>query len=207
MSKKDKGRSPKKRKRIATIQAISIPNQLRKARNYPIKECFITEGWQEKGMCSIFVLREKPDYHIIMGIYLVDLMCLGLKDTFYNIDISYEEVTDRLYNHPSERFVPIYSDLAHSIIYGGIDYAKNLGFVPHGDFRYTRFILEPQEEIESDDSVEFGKNGKPHFFAGPYDSKSKINKIISQLEERLGEGNFHYTYPIALDDLEIESLE
>jgi hypothetical protein len=207
MSKKDKKRSTKKRKRIATIQAISIPNRLRKARNYPIKECFITEGWQDKGMCNIFVLREQPDYHIIMGVYFVDLLCLGLKDTFYNIDISYEEVIDRLHNHPSEKFILIDADLAHSIIYGGIEYAKDLGFVPHGDFRYSRFVLDPREEIEFNDSIEFGKNGKPHFFAGPYDSKSKINRIIAQLEERLGEGNFHYTYPVALDDLEKEPLE
>lgn len=206
MSKKDKKRSPKKRKRIATIQAISIPNQLRKARNYPIKECFITDGWQDRDLCNIFILREKPDYQFIMGVYLVDLWCLGLKDTFYNIDISYEEISDRLHNHPSERFIPIDSDLAHSVIYGGIDYAKNLGFMPHGDFRYSRFILEPREDIKFDDSIEFGKDGKPHFFAGPYDSQSKIDRIIAQLEERLGKGNFHYTYPLDADDLELESL-
>jgi len=133
MSKKDKKKSPKKRKRIATIQTFSIPNQLRKARSFPIKKCSITEGWQDKGMCNIFILREKPDYQFIMGVYLVDLYCLGLKDTFYNIDISYEEITDRLNNHPSEKFVPIDINLAHSVIYGGIDYAKNLGFTPHRD--------------------------------------------------------------------------
>jgi len=207
MSKKSKKKSPKKRKRIATIQSFSIPNQLRKARDYPIKECFITEGWQNKGMCDIFILREKPDYQFIVGVYLVDLWCLGLKDTFYNIDVSYEEITDRLYNHPSERFISIDADLAHSVIYGGIDYAKNLGFMPHGDFRFSRFILEPREEIEFDDSIEFGKDGKPHFFAGPYDSKIKIGRIIAQLEERVGQGNFHSTCPMDFDDQEMETLE
>lgn len=201
MSKKDKKRSAKKRKRIATVQFISIPNQLRKARDYPIKECFITEDWQDRGMCNIFILREKPDHQFIMGVYLIDLWCLGLKDTFYNIDISYEEITDRLHNHPTEKFVAIDSDLAHSVIYGGIDYAKNLGFMPHRDFRYTGYILNPREEIEFDDSIEFGKDGKPHFFAGPYDSKERINSIITQLEKKLGQGNFNFTYPLDADDM------
>lgn len=207
MSKKDKKRSPKKRKRIATIQSISIPNQLLKARNCPIKECFITEEWQDKGMCNIYILREKPDSRIILGGYLIDLLCLGLKDTFWNPELEYEEILARISSQPSEKFIRIHFALAHSIIYGGIDYAKELGFTPHRDFRYSKYILDPREKIKFDDSIEFGKDGKPHFFAGPYDSKEKINRIIAQLDERLGEGNFHFTYPVAFDDLEMEATE
>ena len=207
MSKKDKKRSAKKRKRISTIQSISIPNPLRKARSFPIKECSITQGWQQKGMCNIFILREKPDYQFIMGAYLVDLWCLGLKDTFYNIDISYEEIADRLNNHPSEKFVPIDIHLAHSVIYGGIDYANNFGFAPHQYLKYTRYILEPREEIEFDDSIEFGQDGKPHFFAGPYDSQLKIDRIIMQLQERLGKGNFHFTCPVDADSVDPDFWE
>ena len=86
MSKKIKKKPPKKRKRIAAIQMASIPNQLRKARTYSITECHISEDWQERGVCDIFILREKPDHNFVMGVYLVDTWCLGLKDTFYNIN-------------------------------------------------------------------------------------------------------------------------
>lgn len=85
------------------------------------------------------------------------------------------------------------------MIYGGIDYAKQLGFSPHSDFKYTRFILDPKEEIEFDSTIEFGKDGKPFYMAGPYDSREKISRIIEQLEEKVGEGNYHFTYPV--DDL------
>jgi len=194
-----KKKSPKKRKRIPTIQATTIPNQLRKARSYHIKECFITEGWQDGGICNIFILREKPDFNFILGVYLIDIWCLGLKDTFFNLDVSYEEIADRLHNHPSGKNVAVDVDFAHSMIYGGIDYAKQLGFSPHSDFKYTRFILDPKEEIEFDGTIEFGKDGKPFYMAGPYDSREKISRIIEQLEEKVGEGNYHFTYPV--DDL------
>lgn len=196
MSKKTNKKPPKKRKRIAMVQATSIPNQLRKARNYPIKECYITEDWQNKGMCNIYILREKPDHNIVLGVYLIDLWCLGLKDTFCNPDLSYEEIIDRIHSHPTERFIPIDSDLAHSIIYGGIAYAGNLGFKPHSDFKYSEFVLEEMEGIQYEDSVEFGKDGKPFYIVGPYDSKETINTILSQLEEKVGENNFHFIIPV-----------
>ena len=37
---------------------------------------------------------------------------------------------------------------------------------------------------------EFGKNGKPYYFSGPYDNPEKI---IAKLRESVGEGNFKYT--------------
>jgi len=196
MSKKNKKKPPKKRKRIATIQMTSIPNQLRKARNYPIKKCLITENWDEKGMCDIYILREKPDYNFVLGVYLIDIWCLGLKDTFYNIDLSYQEIMDQLNRHSPDKHVPIDINPAHSIIYGSIEYAERLDFMPHSDFKYTRLILEPKEEIVFDDTIEFGQNGKPFFVAGAYDSEEKINRILQHLEVKLGKGNYHFLHPV-----------
>ncbi|MBC8184669.1 hypothetical protein H8E88_26540 [candidate division KSB1 bacterium] len=203
MSKKNKKQNPKKRKRIAVVDGTSIPNQLRKARSYPVKECYITEGWQEGGIGNIYILREKPNGNFVMGVFLIDIFCLGLKNTFYNPDISSAEIKDMINNKPDEKQIEIDIDDAHSIIYGGIDYAENLGFKPHSDFKVTKFILSPWEEIEFDDTIEFGKDGKPFYFAGPYDSQEKISRIIRHLEESVGKDNF--TFAIPGDDLIYQS--
>jgi len=105
------------------------------------------------------------------------------------------EIEDTIFNKPDEKQIEINSDDAHSIIYGGIDYAENLGFKPHSDFKITKFILNPREEIEFVDTIEFGKNGKPFYFAGPYDSREKSNGIYLKLVEMVGEGNFDFIVP------------
>lgn len=192
MTKKDKKRSGKKRRRIPTIQSVSIPNQIRKARNYPIIECFITAGWEEKGMANIFISRMKPEHDFVVGIYLIDFWCLGLKDTACRIDVTHAEIMESIENK-GEKFELISSNRAHSIIYGAIDYAEKLGFKPHSDFKYTRLILNPREEFDLDKTIEFGKDGKPCYFAGPYDTQDRINKILATLTENVGEGNFNYT--------------
>jgi len=195
MSKKNMKKPPKKRKRIAAVDTTSVPNQLRKARSYPITECYITAGWQESGMCNIYIFREKPDHKFVMGVYLIDIFCLGLKNTFYNPDISSAEIKDMIYNKPDEKQIAIDVDYAHSIVYGGIEYAENLGFKPQSDFKVTKFILNRREEMEFDGAIEFGRNGKPFYFAGPYDSREKINKIYLQLKKSVGENNFDFVIP------------
>jgi len=194
MSKKSK-KKPKKRKRIATVQAISVPNQLRKARGYPIKECYCVENWQEIGMADVFILREKPDHRYVLGIFLVDVWCLGLKDTTYSVDISYEKIMDKLQEHPSGKLELVTPDFVHSLIYGAIKFARQFGFSPHSDFKYTKFILEPEENIQLDATLAFGKNGKPYYMPGPYESEATINRILLQLEKNAGEGNYYYAIP------------
>ena len=114
---------------------------------------------------------------------------------FYNPDISYPEVKDLIFNKSDEKHIEIDVDYAHSIIYGGIEYAANLGFKPQSNFKVTKFILNPREEIELDDTIEFGKDGKAFYIAGPYDSREKINKIYSQLQKSVGEDNFDFIVP------------
>ncbi len=174
MSKKKK--NPKKRKRIGSVEnfATSIPNQLRKARGYPIKSCYISDNWREMGMGNILVLREKPNGRYVVGGYLIDLYSLGLKDTFFVPDMSSAEIELDLFKSRGENFVPIDEDKAHSIIYGAMDYAEEIGFLPHSDFKKTKYVLNTRDEIEFDDTVEFGKDGKPLFVAGPNDNEQDV---------------------------------
>lgn len=182
MSKMKK--NPKKRKRIGSVEnyATSIPNQLRKARSYPIKSCYISDNWLEMGMGNILVLREKPNGRFVVGGYLIDLYCLGLKDTFYAADMSTAEIELDLFKSRDEKFVPIDEDKAHSIIYGAIDYSEEIGFFPHSDFKKTKFALKTRDEIEFDNSIEFGKDGKPFFVAGPNDNEQDVDRILEILD-------------------------
>jgi len=198
MKKRRKDKMRRKRKSRASSDILGT-RAILKAREYPIYECLINSGWEEQGVASILLSRRQPDGRIVLGVYLVDIFCLGLKDTFCKADVPlsiYEgEIKPKCYSliEPVECPIP----LAHSIIYGGIEYAEKLGFKPHKDFKLSKHILEEPDKIERV-KVEFGKEGKPFYISGPRDDPQKIQRIIKQLERSVGPGNFDFL--IRLED-------
>jgi len=80
-------------------------------------------------------------------------------------------------------------ELAHEIIYGGIEYAKRWGFRPHRDFELCQRILDPADAHPRSGQVTFGRNGKPFYISGPYDD---VDAIVRKLERTAGPGNFDF---------------
>lgn len=167
---------------------------IEKARDFPIYECVINPQWEEEGFAQILLSRRQPNGKLVFGAFLVDIYCLGLKNTFCNAEFpleDYETFKARMYQENS----CIYCDpgQAVKIIYGAIRYSKNLGFEPQRDFALSRFILdEPSEEDFSID-IKFGKEGKPFYIAGPDDN---VDYIVRRLSKTVGEGNFSFIVPM-----------
>lgn len=195
---KDKLRKKKAKKEGLFSSAwahLSAKSIIYNARNHPIYECLINASWKKQGLANILLSRQQPDGNIIFGCYLVDIFCLGLKNTFFNVNFSmsnYEgNLKVKIYQEQTHVGCPV--DLAHQIIYGAIDYASELGFRPQKDFKLSKYILEEREKFGEITEVEFGKNGKPFYIASPDDD---VNQIIRKLEKKLGPNNFKYLFPI-----------
>ena len=184
---------------IVPFAMLSPKQKLRQACRHPIHECLINPSWQEKGLATILMSRRQPDAHMAFGVFLVDIFCLGLKNTFANVDFSearyVREVVGRVYEQQESE--PCDCDLAHQIIYGGIAYAKQFGFKPNKDFRLSQHVLDAAESIGPSD-IEFGRDGKPLFVSGPDDN---VPKILHQLQATAGEGRYDYLCPVAPDDI------
>jgi hypothetical protein len=193
--RKDKERKKKRTVQEAFYSAAADPrNKVKAARNYPIYECLINPSWKKRGLAVILLSRRQPDGNITFGNYLVDIYCLGLKNTFCNVDFSptryRTEVVARSYDDETPEPCPV--DLAHHIIYGAIDYAAQFGFEPEKDFDLSQYVLDAREDVGPCEGVEFGHNGKPLYVAGPHDN---VEWVLKQLERTAGEGNFHYIAP------------
>lgn len=161
------------------------------AQSHPIHECVIARNWQKHGLAQILLSRVQPDENLIAGLYLVDTLCLGLKNTVAEANLSRSayraQLRDRISRDEGCKACPL--DLAHTIIYGAIDYARQFGFEPHKDFKLSRHILQERDDFTWREDVEFGRDGMPLFVSGPHDN---ANRIIRQLQATAGEGNFHY---------------
>lgn len=163
----------------------------RKARQLPIHSTYISENWEETGMAVVIVNRTMPSGHLIVGLYMVDVFCLGVKDTHFrykltNIEFNHDFLPE-LEQRSALQMELCDPQLAFNVVYGALEYAEDIGFQPHKDFKLTEWILPDVESIEYME-IEFGKDGKPLYFQGPNDN---VRKILAQLD-KLGEGNYNF---------------
>ena len=192
----------KKRKGISLPKALrqqslsySSSAVIRRAREFPLRECWISTDWREEdpGLVQILVARQQPDENVCFGVYLVDKLCLGLKNTFARANSTparYQQEVQRIFEETeSETCSP---ELAHQMIYEAIDYAAKFGFTPHKDFELAQYLLAPRSEIHAPYKLHFGqkgKKGKPLYVAGPHDN---VAEILQQLERAAGPGKYDY---------------
>ncbi|MDR1585418.1 MAG: DUF1186 family protein [Prevotellaceae bacterium] len=178
-----------KKKKNNNQQILSPTQYIKtKARNLPITECLINKNWQESGLANILVVRQHKSGNYTIGLYLVDIFCLGVKNAAYKFNISEEEL-EEIREHTL--WEPVSYEVVHNIIYGGLAYAEDLGIAPHKDFALSRYILEEDTDEIPLIEYEFGKNGKPFLVAN---SKLELNKYRDILEKATG-GDYNFSLP------------
>ena len=154
----------------------------------PFHESFINDDWKKEGMASVFISKRMPSGKFIVGMYMVDLFCLGLKSTTFRFslnELEYKELYQKMFS--SGNGIACELIFAHNLIFGAIDYAQDLGFEPEKEFEITRHLLDESLIDDGIDELEFGKNGQPLYFQGPHDN---ANHIIAILERNVGAGNY-----------------
>ena len=172
-------------------QQLSPEKYIRtKARALPIEECLIRKGWREFGLTEVLVARKFKSGNLLVGIYLTDIFCLGVKDTHFRFNCSPEEYNDLTdYVSSSGGFETISYEEAHNIIYGAVSYAEDLGIEPNKSFELTQYILEEDTEKIPLIEYEFGHNGKPFLVANNLLEASKYTPILNK---NVGEGNYEF---------------
>lgn len=179
----------KKNKNKKVIQLPTTPESYIKsrARNLPVGKCYINKDWKVSGFASIVVSRNHINGNFTFGVYLVDLYCLGVKDTLYdfNVNIEFAELLDKMKSQ--YEIEEIDYALAHNVIYGGVEYAEDIGFKPHKDFEISQYVLEEDDERVELIDIQFGLDGKPAVLFG---KEKHPGNIIATLERTVGKGNF-----------------
>ena len=175
----------------STKQAIKYIKE--KGRSLPIHSCLVENNIYYNGLGTFLIMRTMPGGKFAIGLYLVDTFLLGVKNTFYNVNLYESEIRDlkeKMGNNPLEN-MDVHE--FHNWIYGAVDYAEEYGFLPHKDFEVSQYLLDPEMITDAIDDLEFGYKGMPFYIQGSDDSQAKVNRIIKQLEKTAGKGNFNYT--------------
>ena len=161
------------------------------AENWPLRECLITSEWRDtKQITQLLIVRENARGHMAVGVLLIDLACLGIKNGYLDGFGSYNSFEFGLLGHISanQEMVSCTLDLAAKIVQVATDYARGLGFEPHRDAKPALRLLagaQPERILETIPTG--GPNGKPFYINGPDDNPEKI---VRTLERTVGVGNF-----------------
>lgn len=178
-----------------------------KARTLPIGKCYIgPPEWQEAGLAHIIVTRVRPNGNLVIGTFLVDTFCLGVKDALCNENIAQYDFDKYLNNCKESMGVEeIGYNEAHNIIYGAIAFAEDGGIEPSKEFNVARYILEEDTDDIPLIEYDFGKDGK-HFLVVNPDRKEMPYFHI--LKKNLGD-DFDFILPVGyeIDDPVIEDEE
>ena len=138
-----------------------------RARTLPIYKCYVTSHWEEDKMVSVVVMRQHVNGNVTLGLYLVDLLCLGIKDTFYAFNISEDVANERFVDRLFEA-VEVDYELAHNIVYAGHDFALDFDITPHKTFNITKYILEEDTDKIPVIEIPVGdENGNPSLVVAP----------------------------------------
>jgi hypothetical protein len=187
----------KKKKQIQIVQISPKRYLMEAARKIPVDKVYSDYGFSHNGLVQFLVTRKRSNGTLLMGMYLIDMFCLGLKSTAFRQTMTEEDLTDflqQMQRGSGMIFSEMDHNLAFNIIYGGIEYAEDLGFdIMDKDFDHTEYILPPVESLEYVE-VEFGMNGKPFYSSGPYDN---VGKNLAILNKSVGEGNYLYVANIS----------
>ncbi|MEO7308784.1 MAG: hypothetical protein ABIX01_00185 [Chitinophagaceae bacterium] len=163
-----------------------------KARSLPMHKCYVNENWQEAAIVNLLVCRRHVNNNITGAFYLVDLKCLGVKDTFWFFNESEAYIQNKIFKNAPGKFETIDYHLAHNIVFAGHDFAMDYDIHPHKEFATTRFILEADDDNIPliDVAVGEGPEAKPHLMT--YGMNEHLD-ALAKLRKNAGEGNYHYT--------------
>ena len=159
-----------------------------KARGLEIGTCYVTRDIDKMKMGHVIVTRKHTGGRISMACYLVDMACVGVKDSFYKLRMDDWEF-DEFLDDRRDMYRECSYEEAHNRVWGSIAYAEEAGIRPDKSFNLTQYMLEEDTDDIPLIEYEYGKNGK-HFLTCR--SELEASRYLPLMRQNLGEGNYEY---------------
>jgi hypothetical protein len=156
----------------------------------------------DSGCGYLVVSRFKADGRVEAGFFVLDVFCLGVKDAdfhqFNSVNDYQESLLNRLFR--DEEPVRMTPAAGRKLAEDAVSYARGLGFSPGADYKKASRVFGGITTADCDEQFVFGKDGKPFYIQGPWESPAGAERILRALEARCGEDG--YDYIVAADDFE-----
>ncbi|MFI5378593.1 MAG: hypothetical protein ACHRHE_04795 [Tepidisphaerales bacterium] len=198
--RKERQRQKRKAKQemIRKQNAVSPYKRLAEGR---LVTCLVNEGWKEKGMADVHVLRVGPAGIAGVAVFLVDCWCAGLKDAYGRIGVSQSEYLRNVRQRAQDAgldHVEIPLEEAARVVAGGIRFAVQNGFrLPSHYDRWLPFV--GSVDWRTADLTGFGRaNGELLWMGSREDLRKRL--IGCTVEEFLQRADVKYIMEVSPDE-------
>jgi hypothetical protein len=147
-----------------------------------LHEAWFSDTAISGGIGSMIVTRKTAGGAVVGVVFLCNHYCLGVKDcfAFMESEAGYRSIIEGI--HDREDLKLVEAGYVKAYILGLVQWAKEVGFRPHADYRFCSEILRGFPANENA-AFQFGKDGLPYYMNGPYDEPHRIRQIVATLNE------------------------
>ena len=198
---RQKKQAAKKAKRKLRLKKASagqgqsgVLSAIKRCARGAVHECYVSDHIFDGGIGTVVFSRHSAGEpgQIGFAVMLVDAHCLGVKDCFFHVgsEDAFRDELARLAR--SQLMHSAKPEKAVKIIQGAIAFARDAGFTPHRDYAHLPLLFHDVDPSLCEETFEYGRDGKPCYVQGPFDSPTRVSRIFKTLQAKLGDGGFHY---------------
>jgi hypothetical protein len=179
---KQKAKRQAKRSFLAQRSSKDPTIRLQRTEKWPVIEARVSEEIWEEGIGYLVIAREEPEGGTVFASFLVDVLCLGVKDAFWRAGTreDYREIVRHM--EEMQKLVPIKPACLVKILQGAVEFAGSFGFPPHSDFRHASLLLAGIDPSACTEEFEFGEDGRPYYFRGPNETLAQAGAIAERVQ-------------------------
>jgi hypothetical protein len=181
---------------IVREKSAGLAERLAATGTYPIMDSWATVDLWDQGLGWICVGRAMPNGGVAYGLFLVDRYCLGVKNAMAGILSRFDYDSNIVHKTKRQfRTQELTPATARRFVESAVAYARSLGFPAHPDYQRAKLIFGSIDPSEATEELEFGKDGKPLFIAGPNDGQARCRQILATLQRSCGPDGSHFFIP------------
>jgi hypothetical protein len=179
-------------KRKAEMFEGSLAARVRRAATAPVQECLLPENLFEEGIGAVILARGTSPDHLNVGVFLVDVACLGVKNVFFRSLGSEEYELLIATTSRTQPLADVDPSHARKLLRDVTAWSGSIGFAPHRDFAAVEPLFGDVSADACDATFEFGRDGKPFYLPGPFETPAQVRLRLEQLRMRLGDDGFEF---------------
>ncbi len=191
---KQKAKRNQKKQALTRIKSMGLAERLGRFESAPVLACLITTSIEDEGIGNLLISRRAASGEVAVASFLIDRYCLGVKDCFGEIPAP-GEYGELLENFRAQDVRSIDPASAKRLIEDVVAFASSFGISPHSDFRRAFPIFNGIDSAQAKETFEMGKDGKPFYIPGPYESFEKSQQIIAKISRIWDRRDFITRFP------------
>jgi hypothetical protein len=190
-------RRKEQKRALARFESAGMNARMAIAQNWPVSDVRVATDLWDDGIGYVALARRGRNNQVAYANFLVDVYCLGVKNValFIGPEGQWHDMLEGAAEHGMnlETATPEY---ARKLVEGAVSFARSCGLEPHPDWPVAARIFGDIDPTRCLNEFTFGKDGKPFYIAGPFDSPERVQQITVALAKNAGPDHFDYVIPI-----------